>query len=280
MCRANEKESSSLLGYQSTNPDVSPEKESDYTENAHHGFGRRAVDMAIGFALCALIAMLVVNQHHHSSSSAASQYVHDDAQPSSDPTWMHRPTSLRAQPQEEDTLSSSQEHQYKKFQAMGFQIYTGGAPALLMKQPSDTHHHHSDSDKPMMMPNPECDGLDSYGHFDDYDITNATLPSSLWQCYLGHEDPYQDVQHRLKIMKAAVERAYEEADNKNDDTLKIFIAPEFFFRGREGAYMFDETANGADSKDECTEVCQIMQGLEQLVAQVCLIMFCSIGKSM
>jgi len=87
------------------------------------------------------------------------------------------------------------------------------------------------------------------------------------QCYLGLKDNGQDVQRRLDIMRSAVDRAYELASD-DPTTLKIFIAPEFFWRGRNGAYAFEsdaeEQANGAGS---CGTVCQILQGLESIVEE-------------
>ena len=45
----------------------------------------------------------------------------------------------------------------------------------------------------------------------------------------------EDVEGRIKIMNAAVERAYEVSD-KAESVLKICNAPEFFWRGGNGAY--------------------------------------------
>jgi hypothetical protein len=130
---------------------------------------------------------------------------------------------------------------YEKFQALGFQIYTGGAPAFIIGDDED-----------VSVNNPECDELSSFGHIE-----------GLIQCYLGRQDPMQDVEQRLGIMKDAVERAYELSDN-DPETLKIFIAPEFFWRGKDGAYVFE---GDSEFEDVCSEVCQIMSGLEAFVAQ-------------
>jgi hypothetical protein len=159
---------------------------------------------------------------------------------------------------------------YTHFQGLGFQIYTGGAPGYLEddddgddsrsssknesenKERSSKERHHND----------ECVGLHSYGH----------IQGEL-QCYLGHKDPVKDARHRLQIMRDAVERAYEQSLHDDDPkTLKVFIAPEFFWRGKNGAYLFaNETlqeklrAQG-DPSAECRAVCQILRGLENLVA--------------
>ena len=63
------------------------------------------------------------------------------------------------------------------------------------------------------------------------------------------------------------------------DVLKVFIAPEFFWRGKDGAYVFynesdpsssqtrlDRYFSEADISDDCTEICHILKGLEELVA--------------
>ncbi|WP_031433655.1 hypothetical protein [Methylomarinum vadi] len=57
--------------------------------------------------------------------------------------------------------------------------------------------------------------------------------------YQGQLDDEQDMRERVQQMKAAVNQAYNfvpPASRNDDKTLKIFMAPEFFFRGRYGAY--------------------------------------------
>lgn len=81
------------------------------------------------------------------------------------------------------------------------------------------------------------------------------------QCYLGLEDTAADIHRRLTIMADAVDRAYD-VSNKDDNILKIFIAPEFFFRGVNGAFEF----HANETRRECSEICHILQGLENVVA--------------
>ncbi|GAX13226.1 hypothetical protein FisN_17Hh159 [Fistulifera solaris] len=133
---------------------------------------------------------------------------------------------------------------YSKVQGVGFQIYTGGAPAKL----------------PDGRKNPECIGRNSYGHMDDGGDDGPIL-----QCYVGHDDPLEDVRQRLELMREAVARAHELAD-PDPMTLKIFIAPEFFWRGVNGAYTFAYDEND-DSFNECGAICEILKGLEEIVAQ-------------
>jgi hypothetical protein len=66
--------------------------------------------------------------------------------------------------------------------------------------------------------------------------------------YLGSDDPTQfagdadkaaedDIAKRCKIMTAAIEEAAANVQiDKNADVMKIFMAPEFYFRGKQGAY--------------------------------------------
>ena len=140
---------------------------------------------------------------------------------------------------------------YLHVQGMGFQIYTGGAPAFFNITLEDGSMDYQE--------NPECIGLDSYGSM-------WTEEGDQLQCYLGNYNADQDVQTRLKIMQDAVEQAYRMSDRNHDPTtLKIFIAPEFFWRGVNGAYIFQDEAPGDDSI--CGPVCQILMGLEEIVAE-------------
>ena len=86
-------------------------------------------------------------------------------------------------PEQEGILYHTSDSPYKTFPAMGFQIYTGGAPALL---DHNSHARH-----------PECDGYASLGYLDDYDATNTNTNAStmnhVWQCYLGHPNTTWDV---------------------------------------------------------------------------------------
>ncbi|ATB47945.1 MSCRAMM family protein [Corallococcus macrosporus] len=60
------------------------------------------------------------------------------------------------------------------------------------------------------------------------------------QQYLGLPNNQEDLLARCLLMKAAISTAYaEEKDNKPEE-LKVFMAPEFFFRGVDGAYPVDD----------------------------------------
>lgn len=136
---------------------------------------------------------------------------------------------------------SKNDKKYTQTQTLGFQIHTGGSPAVI-----------NGTDGEM---NDECPNR--YGLLGGLDADEPEL-----LCYIGYEDPVVDVQERLKIMKAAVESAYAVAD-PDPHIMKIFIAPEFFFRGIDGAYEFHVEH---ESGDECGPICTVLQGLEDIVA--------------
>ena len=243
------------------------------------------MDMMIGFAACAVLAVLVWSLTHDFSKSRSSFH---QPTPLSTPTTSRasvsdgdddfgnsdlsdtKPNNIRtsstgstskSSTSSEKTMTTTPTSKYSKFQALGFSIYTGGAPALLREDQSGEE----------LVANPECDGMQTFGYKNDFDA-NVSSPVELWECYLGLENKFLDVEKRLDVMRDAVEAAYEAA-SKESDTLKVFVAPEFFWRGREGAYVFDRqniTRHGNSKhsgiEDDCTEVCQILMGLEGLVA--------------
>ncbi|CAJ1432033.1 unnamed protein product, partial [Effrenium voratum] len=56
-------------------------------------------------------------------------------------------------------------------------------------------------------------------------------------CYLGSDKVARDVRHRLAIMAEALERAHASENwDRSPGTLKVFLAPEFYWRGAKGAY--------------------------------------------
>lgn len=80
--------------------------------------------------------------------------------------------------------------------------------------------------------------------------------------YLGKKDADKDIIKRCKIMKNAIKTAYDKASGVEKDdplVLKVFMAPEFYFRGAEGAYPIEkvskimenlkEETNKSDEKD-------------------------------
>ncbi|WP_432740563.1 hypothetical protein ABXJ76_11185 [Methylobacter sp. G7] len=66
-----------------------------------------------------------------------------------------------------------------------------------------------------------------------------TFPSDLSgvKTYLGNINAEQDIRKRCQIMRHAIAQATAHTDIvTNSNTLKIFMAPEFYFRGDKGAY--------------------------------------------
>lgn len=63
------------------------------------------------------------------------------------------------------------------------------------------------------------------------------IGDDLDQCYLGSTKVKEDVEKRLNIMFEAVERLYASDHwDRSPTTLKIFMLPEFYWRGKQGAY--------------------------------------------
>ncbi|MCF6282668.1 MAG: hypothetical protein L3J28_10775 [Candidatus Polarisedimenticolaceae bacterium] len=64
--------------------------------------------------------------------------------------------------------------------------------------------------------------------------------------YLGLDNPEQDIQARCQLIKRAIETAADQLTRHSppysEETLKVFMAPEFFFRGKRGAYQMDEVS--------------------------------------
>jgi len=73
--------------------------------------------------------------------------------------------------------------------------------------------------------------------------------------YLGKEDAEKDIQKRCRIMKNAVKTAYDKASGVEKDdpqVLKVFTAPEFYFRGAEGAYPINNVSMIMENMQEET----------------------------
>jgi len=65
------------------------------------------------------------------------------------------------------------------------------------------------------------------------------------QTYLGLNDPQLDIEARCELMLRAMQTARDALQQQSPpaptgDTLKVFVAPEFFFRGALGAYQMDD----------------------------------------
>ena len=107
-----------------------------------------------------------------------------------------------------------------------------------------------------------CD-IDDNG---DYSCQYAAGSSGIsLQCYIGQQNLTADVEGRVRIMKDAVEEAYEHS-NKDDSVLKIFNAPEFYWRGPDGAYQLSSIYDNLEV-DGFNPFNEIGRALEDIVQQ-------------
>jgi hypothetical protein len=75
--------------------------------------------------------------------------------------------------------------------------------------------------------------------------TAPQLNPDTTQTYLGLNNPQQDIEARCELFRRAVETAAASLPHASPPeppgvTLKVFMAPEFFFRGAAGAYRMDD----------------------------------------
>lgn len=163
---------------------------------------------------------------------------------------------------------------YKRFQALGFGVNTGNArlcpqwpylclDALLGECPSGR--------RVQLAPyfpacldylNPECECTES-GCEMELGLKDA-LFVKVPHCYLGKKNLQADIEARVAVMKDAVERAYRLSD-KSRSVLKIFNAPEFYFRGPTGAYKLKDIYRSSTSC--CPLFEKIGKSLGKYVAQ-------------
>lgn len=89
-----------------------------------------------------------------------------------------------------------------------------------------------------------------------FDIKPTTEISKTGQkVYKGAKKSATDLRKRILVMKKAMDTAYKDGSiDHGEEVLKVFMAPEFFFRGKEGAYPFEMipdimTSLGKTAKD-------------------------------
>jgi hypothetical protein len=56
--------------------------------------------------------------------------------------------------------------------------------------------------------------------------------------YVGLENPLEDIEARCSLLEQVIQMALAKSE-KDEETLKLFMMPEFFFRGNQGAYDMD-----------------------------------------
>jgi hypothetical protein len=83
-------------------------------------------------------------------------------------------------------------------------------------------------------------------------------------------DNVVDAEKRVEVMKDMMNIAYESAHwERSPQVLKIFMAPEFFFRGANGAYDIEKLADCADPSRACgAPVIRILELLREEVKKV------------
>ncbi|CAK9060837.1 Glyceraldehyde-3-phosphate dehydrogenase [Durusdinium trenchii] len=104
------------------------------------------------------------------------------------------------------------------------------------------------SASPFTAPGTEADGCFDKGedldacYLGSAEVANATRPFFDWYVV-------RDTEHRLRIMSEVLDRAYASKHwDRSPTTLKIFLAPEFYWRGQKGAYRIGSSTFSAASK--------------------------------
>jgi hypothetical protein len=88
-------------------------------------------------------------------------------------------------------------------------------------------------------------------------------PNGAWlQTYLGHLGDGSDIADRCRRMAHAIDRAAaSDAIDKDSSTLKVFMGPEFYFRGTKGAYPLEMLSTIAERLRETTSRSQFRNWL-------------------
>lgn len=83
-----------------------------------------------------------------------------------------------------------------------------------------------------------------------YCINTAPKKALGKQVYTGLNSDITDIAERIKLVRKAIETARDHANTKKADptVLKIFMMPEFFFRGKTGGYSLDAILGQVDPK--------------------------------
>jgi len=84
-------------------------------------------------------------------------------------------------------------------------------------------------------------------------IGDPNGPGAVAGTYLANNDVLTDLRKRVEIMKHAVDTAKNKIKDSDESVINVFVAPEFYFHGTEGPYVYDE-----DSKDPILELQQIL----------------------
>jgi hypothetical protein len=99
-------------------------------------------------------------------------------------------------------------------------------------------------------------GFQNYGECEGKDVEEET-----GTCYLGNKQNLtEDVEHRLKLLYEVLDgikadkKAEEPKIDHRTDVLKIFMVPEFYFRGPDGAYPMEELLDNGILLDTANKI--------------------------
>eukprot|EP00667_Euglena_gracilis_P007962 EG_transcript_8055 len=82
--------------------------------------------------------------------------------------------------------------------------------------------------------------------FNIHTAPDSSMEHGRVQKYLGKVDIDKDIQARVRILEQAMDVAYEsDRWDRSPETLKVFMCPEFFFRGPAGAYKVSPILEGS-----------------------------------
>ncbi|MDW5290097.1 hypothetical protein [Formosa sp. PL04] len=78
---------------------------------------------------------------------------------------------------------------------------------------------------------------------DVVDIGNPNGPGAVAGYYLANTNIHADIDARIAIMKNAIELAASKLPASDGTTLNLFVAPEFYFHGVHGPYIYTDKSN-------------------------------------
>ena len=70
-------------------------------------------------------------------------------------------------------------------------------------------------------------------------IGDPNGPGAVAGYYLGNDDFIADIASRVAVLKSAVDTAKSQITESDDSTINLFVAPEFYFHGTSGTYIYD-----------------------------------------
>ncbi len=71
-------------------------------------------------------------------------------------------------------------------------------------------------------------------------IGNPNGPGAVAGTYLANSDTKTDMSNRITILKNAVDTAKDQLPAAETDVINVFVAPEFYFHGTEGPYIYSD----------------------------------------